>query len=84
MCIEMQQNIYVNSIIFYLILIKMDWSDNIQWKSAIVNVENNIQLTAAVLIPGHRKSYIQKGVIPTEGTVQPHSINFEGTAQSQQ
>lgn len=33
----------------------MDWSDNIQWKSAIVNVENNIQLTVPVLIPGHIK-----------------------------
>jgi len=30
MCTEMQQNIYVNSTIFYLILIKMDWSDNIR------------------------------------------------------
>jgi len=49
MCTEMQQNIYVNSIILYLILIKMDWSDNIQWKSAIVNVENNIQLTVPML-----------------------------------
>jgi len=30
MCTKMQQNIYIMSIIFYLILIKMDWSDNVQ------------------------------------------------------